>query len=212
MGAIRDCHALTRPFPMDNLHLFELINAAPKPEPWQLGLAIALAQWLIYLLPIGMVLAWIKGNPLSRRELIEMLLAALIALAIAQVVVHVYPQPRPFALHLGTQLLGHASDPGLPSDHVTVFWSMAWSALATRRYAIWCFPLLAAGLAVGWSRVYLGVHFPYDILAALPVALAGALAARALRAATIPLVARILDSHDRLVRALRAKLSAARKT
>lgn len=197
---------------MDNLHLFELINAAARPQPWQLGLAIALAQWLIYLLPTGMTLAWIRGNPVSRRELIEMLLAALIALAIAQVVVHVYPQPRPFALHLGTQLLGHASDPGLPSDHVVVFWSLAWSALATRRYAIWCFALFAAGLAVGWSRVYLGVHFPYDILAALPVALAGALAARALRAATMPLVASILDFHDRRVRALRAKLSAARKT
>lgn len=196
---------------MGNLHLFELINAAPKPAPWLLGLALALAQWLIYLLPIGMAVAWIKGTAASRRELIEMLLAALIALGIAQVVVHVYPQPRPFALHLGTQLLAHADDPGLPSDHVVVFWSLAWSALATRRYASWCFALLAAGLAVGWSRVYLGVHFPYDILAALPVALAGALAARALRTTTMPLVARLLDVHDRLLRALRAKLSMARK-
>jgi undecaprenyl-diphosphatase len=115
-------------------------------------------------------------------------------------------------MHLGTQLLEHANDPGLPSDHVTVFWSLAWSALATRRVAVWGFPLFAVGLAVGWSRVFLGVHFPYDILAALPVALVGALTARALRAATMPLVGRILYSYGRFDQAVRARLSAARKT
>lgn len=197
---------------MNNLHLFELINAAPKPEPWQLGLALGFAEWLIFLLPLGMALAWVKGDSVARRELIEMLLAALIALGLAQLVVHLWPQPRPFALHLGTQLLEHVNDPGLPSDHVTVFWSLAWSALMTRRYAVWGFPLLAAGVAVGWSRVFLGVHFPYDIVAAMPVALLGALVARAARAATMPLVARILYAYDRLIRAVRARLSVERKT
>ena len=38
---------------MNNLHLFELINAAPHPEAWQLNLALALAQWLIFLVPVG---------------------------------------------------------------------------------------------------------------------------------------------------------------
>lgn len=197
---------------MDNFHLFELINAAPKPEPWQLALALGLAQWLIYVLPVGMVLAWIKGDSVARRELIEMLLATLIALGVGQVVIHLWPQPRPFALHMGTQLLEHGNDPGLPSDHVTVFWSLAWSALATRRFAVWGFPLLAAGLAVGWSRVFLGVHFPYDILAAMPIALLGAFAARALRAATMPAVARILFAYERLAQAVRSRLAAARKT
>lgn len=197
---------------MDNIHLFELINAAPKPELWQLGLAMAFARWSIFLLPMGMTLAWIRGDQVTRRELFEMLLAALIALVIAQGVAYLLPQPRPSAMHLGTQLLEHANDPGLPSDHVTVFWSLAWSALATRRVAVWGFPLFAVGLAVGWSRVFLGVHFPYDILAALPVALVGALTARALRAATMPLVGRILYSYGRFDQAVRARLSAARKT
>lgn len=196
---------------MDNFHLFELINAAPKPEAWQLALALGLAQWLIYVLPVGMALAWVKGDSVARRELIEMLLATLIALGVGQVVIHLWPQPRPFALHMGTQLLEHGNDPGLPSDHVTVFWSLAWSALVTRQFAVWGFPLFAAGLAVGWSRVFLGVHFPYDILAAMPVALLGALIARALRAATMPAVAPILFAYERLARAVRSRLSTVRR-
>ena len=127
-------------------------------------------------------------------------------------VVHLWPQPRPLALHLGTQLLVHANGPGLPSDHVTIFWALEWSALATRRYAVWGFPLFAAGLAVGWGRVLLGVHFSYDAVAAMPVALTGALAARALRAVTMPAVARLLYAYERLDQAVRAKLSVARKS
>ena len=197
---------------MDNLHLFELINAAPNPELWQLGLALALGEWLIYLLPLGISLAWVKGDSLARRELVEMLFAALIALALAQSVVHGWPQSRPFVQHLGTQLLAHANDPGLPSHHAVVFWSLACSALMTRRFAVWGFPLLAGGLAVGWSRVFLGVNFPYDVLAALPLALIGALCARMLRTATMSAVGRILDCYDRLIRAVRSKLSVVRKT
>lgn len=197
---------------MDNLRLFELINAAPKPEAWQLVLALGLAEWLIYILPVALAVAWVRGDSTARRELIEMVLASLIALGLGQVVGHVWPQPRPFAMHLGTQLLEHVNDPGLPSDHVTVFWSLALSALSTRRFALWGFPMLAGGLMVGWSRVYLGVHFPFDVLAAMPVALLGALAARALRAWTLPGAERILFAYERLVQTARLRPDGGRKT
>lgn len=196
---------------MSNHHLFELINAAPHPEAWQLGLAIGLAQWLIYVVPAGLAWAWLRGAPDARLELLEMLASALLALGLAQVVVHVWPQPRPFALHLGTQLIPHPDDPGLPSDHVTVFWSLGLSALMTARYAVWGFPLLAAGMAAGWARVFLGVHFPYDILAALPVAASGALIARVLRPATMPIALRLLAVHDRWLAALRGRLHPSRR-
>ncbi len=158
-----------------------------------------------------MAVAWVRGDRVARRELLEMLLAMALALVIAQIIAYLWPQPRPFALHLGTQHVAHAADAGLPSNHVTAFWSLALAAPTTRRFAVACFPLLAAGLMVGWSRVFLGVHFPFDILAALPVALGGALGARALRASTMPAVARVLYTYDRIARAMREHWSAAHK-
>lgn len=183
---------------MDNLHLFALINAGPGFDSMRLGIAIAFAQWFIYLVPLAMVIAWIRGDYTARCDLLQLLLAVLIALAGAQVVMHLWPQSRPFALHLGNQYLAHANDPGFPSDHVTVIWSLALAALGTRRYAVWCFPLLAFGLVVGWSRVYLGVHFPYDVLAAFPIAALGALAAWLLREVMAPVFAAIVHTYDRL--------------
>lgn len=197
---------------MNNLYLFELINAAPHPEPWQLWLAIASAQWLIYLLPVGIAWAWLRGEGLMRLDLLELLAAALLALGLAQVVAHVWPQPRPFVLHLGTQLMAHANDASMPSDHVTLFWGLALSALINERLGVWGFPLLTAGLAVGWAQVFLGVHFPSDILAALPVSALGAVIAHALRPVTKPHAVRLLALHDQWLAHLRSRLSLFRKS
>jgi undecaprenyl-diphosphatase len=197
---------------MNNLHLFELINAPPGVDPWHLAVAIAVARWSIDLVPIALIFAWVRGDHTARRELLQVLLAVGLALGLAQVVTHVWPQPRPFALHLGTQYLDHSSDPGLPSDHVTVFWSLALAMLPTRRFALWGFPLLALGLLVGWSRVYLGVHFPLDVLAALPVAWAGTAAASALRRPLMPAFARVLYLYDRLANRWRGRTGAGHKT
>ena len=187
-----------------NVHLFELINAAPGLASAALATATALATGPIWLVPVAMTIAWFRGDDESRRELLEMLLAVIFALGLAQVIAHVWPQPRPFKLHLGTTYIKHAADPGLPSDHVTILWSLALAALSTRRFAIWGLPLLTTGLLVGWSRVYLGVHFPFDVLAAFPVALFGAVIARSMRTPMLPIVAKILHLHHWLERFLPA--------
>jgi undecaprenyl-diphosphatase len=191
---------------MDNLHLFELINAPPGIGPLRLAFATALAEWVIYLLPLSGAAAWLVGDRATRGELLHMLVVVLLALLAAALVAQVWPQPRPFALHVGTQYLAHADGPGLPSAHVTVFWSLALAALATRRFPVWAFPLLAAGLLVGVSRVYLGLHFPYDVLAAAPDALLAAAVGLALRKPLSPLVSRFLVLYDRATSLVAARL------
>lgn len=197
---------------LDNQHLFELINAPARLGPVPLMLATALAEWLICLIPVAMAIAWVHGTQGARAELLLMLLGVLLALAVGQVVAFAWPQPRPFELHLGHQYLPHRADPGLPSDHVTVIWSVALAALVSVHYATWGFPLLALGLAVGWSRVYLGVHFPYDVAAALPVAFIGVAIARIAHQPLLPVVARILHSYDRLAGRWRSRFRSTRES
>lgn len=182
----------------DNLQLFALINAPVDPSRWALSLALAAAQGLIWLVPLALSLAWWRADADGRRELLQMLLVALLALGAGQLVTWIWPQPRPFALHLGHQFMAHADDPGFPSDHVTVFWSLAVAALGTRTHRRWAPVLLVLGLLVGWSRVYLGVHFPLDVLGAAPVALVGMLVERLLRRPLAPLWAALLRLDDRL--------------
>ena len=115
--------------------------------------------------------------------------AVALALALALLVGHLWPQSRPHMLPLGHQHMAPGGGPGFPSGRVTAVWALALSALATTRFAVACFPLLALGLLVGVSRVYLGASFPYDVLAALPVAAVGALGERALRVPALAMAA-----------------------
>lgn len=190
---------------MDNFHLFELINAPAELHPTRLLLALLVARWLIWLLPPAVGILWLRAGHGTRRELLHLLVAAVCAVAIAELVRHAWPHPRPSALRLGHHHLAHAGDSGLPSDQVTVVWALALAALWTQRLSVLCFPLLTAGLLLGLGRVYVGVNFPYDILAALPVALAGALAAWGLRRLLSPLATRVIESYDRCARHLRAR-------
>lgn len=189
---------------MNNINLFTLINAPPSLGSGRLWLAIMLAQWLIFLLPVGMAFAWVLGDHLARRELLVMLLATALALFAAHVIALVWPQPRPITLNKGAQYINSWEAPGLPSEHVTVFWSLALAALSTQRFAVWSFPLLAAGLAVGWSRVFFGLHFPFDILGALPVAILGVFAERLLHLAAMPAITRLLCLYDQKASAARS--------
>ncbi|HZO97052.1 MAG TPA: phosphatase PAP2 family protein [Gaiellaceae bacterium] len=109
----------------------------------------------------------------------QVLLATLVAdglgeLASAAVKAAV-PRARPHVHALVARPHGHS----FPSGHATTSFACATVlALALPRLRV---PLLVLAAAVAWSRVYVGVHFPLDVLAgALLGAALGLAAARAL--------------------------------
>jgi len=75
-----------------------------------------------------------------------------------------FRQPRPFVLNPGVQLFP-AEGYGLPSGHAQSA-VVVWGSLAAwaRKAWFWVIAIILMGL-IGFSRVYLGVHFPTDVLA-----------------------------------------------
>ena len=72
-------------------------------------------------------------------------------------------------MHVGQTLINHAPDASFPSDHMLIFSSIAFSYIFAKERNIGFFLFLLA-IEVAWSRIYLGVHFPLDMLGALTVA------------------------------------------
>ncbi len=76
----------------------------------------------------------------------------------------VFQHPRPFELNPGVKL-GYEEGYGLPSGHAQLAVT-AWGAIAFRVRKVW-FSIIAVLLIllIGFSRIYLGVHFPTDVFA-----------------------------------------------
>lgn len=129
-----------------------------------------LASWAIFLAMILLTLAWVWRGRTVRYALLDATGAALIGLGVAQGIAAIWYHPRPFELGLGRQLLDHLPEASFPSDHATLMFSLAIPLLLSAGSRLWGGTLLFLGFAVAWSRIYLGVHFPLDMLGAFGVA------------------------------------------
>lgn len=153
-----------------DLAWFQRINASADSAQWIVHSALFISKGL----PLVVAAALAVG--LCRRSTRSTAASVLVAMALTWCIVHLFhalvPLPRPAALNLGTQWIDQGNRPGFPSMHVSVAFAMA-SALWFR-HSRWAVGALLLGVAMAWSRVCIGVHFPRDVLAA---ALVGALAA-----------------------------------
>lgn len=157
-----------------NHSLFLLINASPHPSPILLNAAMLCAEWLIFLAPAILLSGWLRGGEQTRKLMLEAAACGVLALSVSMLVGALWPHPRPFMIGLGTNFLAHAADSSFPSDHLTLQWSVAFSFLLHRQLRTLGLALSLLGLPMAWARIYLGVHFPLDMLGAALVAALGA--------------------------------------
>ncbi|OYX79763.1 MAG: hypothetical protein B7Y77_01465 [Bradyrhizobium sp. 35-63-5] len=153
-----------------NDQLFLHINAAPDASPSIIYAAELIASKLIDLVPVLLVALWIWGKPLRRTGLVASSIAAALALGTNQLVGLLWFEPRPFMIGLGRTLVVHAPENSFPSDHTTFILTVGFALIATRAAPTWGKVVIVLGALVGWARIYVGLHFPVDILASSLIA------------------------------------------
>ncbi len=144
--------------------LFRLINGLAGRSP----LLDELMRFLAtdYMVPtIAMtlvVLLWFSGHVERQRQIFLALLSVVVTNVVVKAMNLVYFRPRPFTDHDVTLLFYHPSDSSFPSNSAASLWSLAW--------AVWTFDrrlgtlFIALAVLMGFSRVYVGVHYPLDIV------------------------------------------------
>jgi undecaprenyl-diphosphatase len=155
-----------------NLTLFDWINVASNhPPSFLLYFAQFSAEILIYLLAVWMIYGWIRKGTNFRVALLVSTLAAVIGLLINQAIGLFWYHPRPFEMGVGHSLMKHVAESSFPSDHAVVFFSIGLSLLAIKHTRQWGIIISLLAILVAWSRVYLGVHFPFDMIGSFVVSL-----------------------------------------
>jgi undecaprenyl-diphosphatase len=116
-------------------------------------------------IPVSLIVLYYR-KPLGRRLVFGLISANLVAYALKAIVA----RPRPFDALSGVHVLENEAFGSFPSGHATNAFLMAFLlAQAYPKYK-WAFYSLA--VVVAFSRVYLGVHYPLDVLAGAALGLA----------------------------------------
>lgn len=174
--------------------LFFMLNASSDEWGVMPAIAFVAAKMIIYLIPLHLIMIWVLGDRSVRRQALILFGALLTGLAISYIIGIVMPTQRPYLIPIGHALVEHRSSPSFPSNHGLIMFTYAitMAMLAHWRHAL---VIGAAGLMVAWARIYVGVHFPFDMAGAVIV---GAVAAwLALRFDRV-FGARLLDFAERL--------------
>ena len=101
--------------------------------------------------------------------------SVVVALFINQIIGLFYFHNRPFMDGIGTMLIHHKAENSFPSDHTTFLFAITFSFMffkLDRFFEIFLFVLAFLG---GIARVYVGVHYPFDVLGGIVTGFAGAL-------------------------------------
>lgn len=165
---------------------FLQVNDFARRTGWLHPAAVAYANYGIILFAVLLVVGWFlarrQAEPRRMAHALLAPVAILVAVGVNQPIVHWVNEPRPYARLPQTLLLVHRSvDASLPSDHAT----MAGAVAAGLLYVSWRLGLaaVAAALLMAATRVYVGAHYPVDVLAGVAV---GAAVAALTQLATRP--------------------------
>lgn len=143
--------------------LFQKINGLAGKKPVLDELAVFFASYLAYPLTIlELIILW--QNKTNSRFVYQTIGAAILArLIIAEVLHCFFPRQRPCAEGRAKSLINCPESKSFPSGHATFYFSVAVSIFLFNQPI--GLLLLAATILIAFFRIFVGVHWPSDILA-----------------------------------------------
>lgn len=179
-----------------NYNLFKSINQLAGYHPFLDGLMAGVTNNALIVYAVVLLLIWFFGKDQYKKTVIYAAITGMLALLINFIIGHIYFEPRPFVTHKVNLLVNHAADASFPSDHTTGAFALALAVLFVHR-KIGIGMLLFAFLT-GFSRIYVGHHYPFDILGSMIVSLVMSIVVYRLNPILEPIANAIINIYNRI--------------
>ncbi|MDP3974147.1 MAG: phosphatase PAP2 family protein [Candidatus Daviesbacteria bacterium] len=120
------------------------------------------AEAIIFLSYILIFILAIYGRVKERKALVLALISFPILIIIIKIIHLFIYNPRPFIEYDIVPLINHYADASFPSRHTTIMSSFAFSYILTK--SKWASLFIVMTIWVGLGRVFIGIHYPADII------------------------------------------------
>jgi undecaprenyl-diphosphatase len=151
-----------------NMELFRLINNLANKNTVLDKIMIFFSKDVPYIfmavIAIVFILGITKKNCGYRKVAFNTFVITVINLILSFIIGGIYYVDRPFVHNKVNLLLPHATDASFPSDHATGTMSIALGL--TKYNKLLSRILTVISIIVGFSRVYVGHHYPMDVMGA----------------------------------------------
>lgn len=145
--------------------LFRMVNGLAGQWPPLDGVMFFLAtDYMVPTIAFSLVLFfWLSGRDAERLMAFSAFVAFVWANVIVKALNLLWQRPRPFTTHEDVVLLFYRpSDPSFPANSATALAALGWLIWRHNRRVGALFLLLA--VAMGVARVFVGVHYPFDVV------------------------------------------------
>lgn len=158
-----------------NMEFFKLINNLAYKNAALDSIMIFFSKYVPYIfmavIAAVFIIGIIKKDSDFRFAAVNIFTITVINLGLNFAIGNIYYVDRPFVHNKVNLLSPHKADASFPSDHAAGTMSIA---LGMERYnKTLCIILTTLSVIVGFSRVYVGHHYPMDVIIAYVIAFAG---------------------------------------
>ncbi|MFP7486440.1 undecaprenyl-diphosphatase [Priestia filamentosa] len=162
-----------------NYDIFKSINHLAGKHPFLDDIMVNVSTKALILYALFLIMIWIFGGENHKHTVFWAGVTGVLALVVNATIAHFYFEPRPFVSHAVNVLTPHDADASFPSDHTTGAFALSFAILLSHKRI--GSALVAFALLTGFSRIYVGHHYPFDVLGSIIVAIVISLIVYAVR-------------------------------